>query len=160
MNYRSLIRAALCLVFIGVTLAQQPAQPPAARGYDAAADPSGMYTFLKEGEFVQLTVDNGQLSGYISRFGDSDSDRGQFIDQFFDKATLQGDRLYFKTKTVHGVWYEFDGTLTTVSGKAPGQEGYRLMKGAVKRHVTDADKSETVSERKVELHSFPEDMSK
>ena len=71
-----------------------------------------MFTFLKEGEFVQLTVEDGKLSGFVSRFGDTDSDKGEFIDQFFDKASLEGDHLYFKTKTVHAVWYELDGTLT------------------------------------------------
>src|SRR6478672_5634181 len=70
-----------------------------------AKDMSGMYTFLREGEFVQLTVDDGKLSGYVSRFGETESDKGQFIDQFFDKTSLVGDRLTFNTKIVHGVWY-------------------------------------------------------
>jgi len=36
---------------------------------------SGMYSFLKEGEFVQVTVeDDGRVTGFISRYGDGDSD--------------------------------------------------------------------------------------
>jgi hypothetical protein len=36
---------------------------------------SGMYSFLKEGEFVQVTVeDAGRVTGFVSRFGDLDSD--------------------------------------------------------------------------------------
>lgn len=121
-----------------------------------ASDLSGMFTFLKEGEFVQLTVENGQLSGFVSRFGDTDSDKGQFIDQFFDKTTLQGDHLYFKTKTVHGVWYEFDGTETVVHGRQKGEEGYRVLRGKLTLHATDATGTEHASERTVEFKSFPD----
>ncbi len=97
-----------------VTTAQQPASQAT-----AANEVSGTYTFLREGEFVQLTVDDGKLSGYISRFGDSDSDKGQFIDQFFDKTSLVGDRLTFNTKTVHGVWYAFNGRVTSPPANSP-----------------------------------------
>src|SRR5580704_3825233 len=107
-------------VFSWASPAQQTAKAPA-----PADDPSGMYTFLREGEFVQLTVEVGKVSGYISRFGDTDSDKGQFIDQFFDKASLAGDHLSFNTKTVHGVWYDFTGVITITPGKQPGQEDYR-----------------------------------
>ena len=122
----------------------------------ASSDLSGMFTFLREGEFVQLTVEDGQLSGFVSRFGDSDSDKGQFIDQFFDKASIQGDHLTFKTKTVHAVWYEFDGTLTTVSGKQKGDEGYRVLRGKLTMHTADAKGADHASERTVEFKSFPD----
>jgi len=135
-------------------LAQQPD-----RAHDPAKDPSGMYSFLKEGEYVQLTYDDGQLSGYISRFGDGQSDRGQFIDQFFSKASLNGDHVTFVTKTIHGVWYEFDGTVSAQSGKQPNQEGYRLLKGTLKEHVGDAKGADSVRERTVEFKSFPEGVS-
>ena len=122
----------------------------------ASSDLSGMFTFLREGEFVQLTVEDGQLSGFVSRFGDTDSDKGQFIDQFFDKASIQGDHLTFKTKTVHAVWYEFDGTLTTVAGKQKGEEGYRLLRGKLTLHTADAKGADHATERTVEFKSFPD----
>ena len=122
----------------------------------ASSDLSGMFTFLREGEFVQLTVEDGQLSGFVSRFGDTESDKGQFIDQFFDKASIQGDHLTFKTKTVHAVWYEFDGTLTTVAGKQKGEEGYRLLRGKLTLHTADAKGADHASERTVEFKSFPD----
>jgi len=117
---------------------------------------SGMFTFLKEGEFVQLTVEDGKLSGFISRFGNTDSDKGEFIDQFFDKASLEGDHLYFKTKTVHAVSYELDGTVTVVPGKHVGDEGYRVIRGKLTLHASDAKGKDTVSEKTVELKSFPD----
>ena len=119
-------------------------------------DLSGMFTFLREGEFVQLTVEDGQLSGFVSRFGDSDTDKGTFIDQFFDKASIQGEHLTFKTKTVHAVWYEFDGTLTTVAGKQKGEEGYRLLRGKLTVHAADSKGADHASERTVEFKSFPD----
>ena len=63
-------------------------------------------------------LDGDKLSGFISRFGDRESDKGQFLDQFFDKASLEGQRLRFKTKTVHGTWFEFSGTLTVNPDKS------------------------------------------
>jgi len=144
--------------------AQQTARPSPtpnrAHANDAADDPSGMYTFLRDGEFVQLTVEEGKISGYVSRFGDSNSDKGQFIDQFFDKASLDGDRLSFTTKTVHGTWYEFTGVITKTPGKQPSQEGYRVIKGTLVEHITDADKVDKPRQREVEFKSFPQDLSK
>src|SRR6516165_2005357 len=87
---------ALIVSLLTVALAGQ--QPRSSAPQNAQADdPSGMYSFLKEGEFVQLSMDDGKLSGYASRFGDSDSDKTTIIDQFFDKASLEGNRLSFTT---------------------------------------------------------------
>src|SRR5579863_9944897 len=59
--------------------APSPAAPDA-KGKEYA----GMYTFLKEGEFVQVTVeDAGEVTGFISRFRDSGSGKNDFVDQFF-----------------------------------------------------------------------------
>src|SRR5258706_3815168 len=45
---------------------------------------SGMYSFVRDGEFIQITIeDKSAVSGFISRFGDSESDRGACLDQFF-----------------------------------------------------------------------------
>jgi len=151
---RKLLNCTMVLAVLFVTVAPALAQAPPAPA--VSSDLSGMFTFLKEGEFVQLTVDDGQLTGFVSRFGDTDSDKGQFIDQFFDKATLQGDRLNFTTKPVHAVWYEFDGTLTTVAGKQKGEEGYRVIRGKLTLHSADAKGVEHASERTVEFKSFPD----
>jgi hypothetical protein len=123
-----------------------------------ADDPSGTYTFLKDGEFVQLNIEAGKLSGYISRFGDADSDKGEFIDQFFEKASLDGQRVTFTTKVVHGVSYEFKGMVTLTPGRLPKQEGYRVLKGTLTQHAQDASGSEKTSQRAVEFKSFPPDM--
>ena len=132
------------------------ARTAGAQAAPSANDPSGMYTFLKEGEFVQLTVEDGKSSGFVSRFGDTESDKGEFIDQFFDKASLEGNHLSFKTKTVHGVWYEFDGTMSVAPGKKVGDEGYRVIRGKLTLHTSDAKGNDQASEKTVELKSFPD----
>ncbi len=144
-----------CLLGTSAVLSAQ-----AAKNAAAANDISGMYTFLREGEFVQLTVDDGKLSGYLSRFGETESDKGQFIDQFFDKTSLVGDRLTFNTKTVHGVWYDFNGRVTIAPGKQPASEGYRVMKGTLVQHATDDKGAEKAMQRQVEFKSFPSNMGK
>lgn len=149
-------------VIFGCLLVLVAALPPMACAQSAppaatdSNDISGMFTFLKEGEFVQLDVEDGKLSGFISRFGETDSDKGQFIDQFFDKASLDGDHLYFKTKTVHAMWYELDGTVKVTPGKQVGDEGYRVIRGNLTLHATDAKGVEHATEKTVELKSFPD----
>jgi len=150
------------MAVLGCLLALIAALPPRARAQAStpapanAPDLSGMFTFLKEGEFVQLTLEDGKLSGFVSRFGETESDKGQFIDQFFEKASLDGDHLYFKTKTVHAIWYELDGTVAVVPGKLVGDEGYRVIRGKLTQHTADAKGADRASERTVELKSFPD----
>jgi hypothetical protein len=126
----------------------------------AAPKYSGMYTFLKEGEFVQLTVeDDGQITGFVSRYGDGESDKGAFLDQFFKSGKLDGNKLTFKTDIVHGVWFEFKGTVERGEGKNPGDEAYYVMKGTLTQSSTDAAKKVSSRERDVALKMFPQDAS-
>ncbi|MFB3813256.1 MAG: hypothetical protein ACE14L_04020 [Terriglobales bacterium] len=121
-------------------------------------DISGMYSFLQEGEFVQVTVeDGGRVTGFISRFGDLPSDKGAFLDQFFKKASLDGNKLTFTTEPVHGVWYEFRGTVDRGEGKTPADEAYYVLKGKLTQHVTDATQKTSSRSRQVLLKSFPQD---
>jgi hypothetical protein len=127
----------------------------------ATDDYSGMYSFLREGEFVQVTVEEkGNVSGFISRFGDSESDKNEFLDQFFESGKLESNHLSFTTKSVHGTWFTFDGTVARVVGKRPNEEGYYVIRGTLNRFKTDADKKTTSQDsRKVEFKSFPRDVS-
>lgn len=129
------------------------------RSNSASADAySGMYTFLKDGEFVQLTVEDGaRVTGFVSRYGDLNSDRGAFLDQFFKQARLDGNRLTFITETVHGVWYDFKGTVERGEGKQPGDEAYYVLKGTLTESLVDANKKTTTRERQVAFRSFPQD---
>lgn len=131
------------------------AAPQAASAPD---DYSGMYSFLKDGEFVQITIEEkGAVSGFISRFGDSPSDKGTFIDQFFKSGKIDGNKLSFVTVPVHGVWFEFDGTFARGEGKKPEDEGYFVVQGTLTRLATDAEKKTSSQARQVVFKSFPRD---
>jgi hypothetical protein len=117
-----------------------------------------MYSFLKEGEFVQLTVeDQGQVTGFVSRYGDGDSDKGAFLDQFFKNAKLDGQKLVFTTEVVHGVWFDFKGRVERGTGKTPGDEAYYVLKGALTENSTDANKRVTTHSQDVTLKMFPQE---
>ena len=117
---------------------------------------SGMYSFLREGEFVQITVeDAGKVTGFVSRYGDSESDRGAFLDQFFKQGKLDGTKLSFTTETVHGVWYDFQGTISRGEGKTLADEAYYIVKGTLTEYHTDADKKVTSKGHEVQFKSFP-----
>ncbi len=119
-----------------------------------ADDISGMYSFLKEGEFIQINLEEGRVTGYISRLGDSDSDRGVFLDQFFDQASIQGHEVSFTTKPLHGIWYEFKGKYERGPAKTKAEDGYYLLRGTLKEYSTGADKKTVSRSREVELKSL------
>jgi hypothetical protein len=147
----------LLFILLSYTLAAQSS--PSASATKAAPDYSGMYSFLEDGEFVQVTVeDQGRVSGFISRYGDLDSDRGAFLDQFFKQGQLEGKKLNFTTNTVHGVWYEFKGTVERGQGKNPGDEAYYVLKGMLTEYNTGTDKKTSSRSREVAFKSFPQDM--
>ena len=133
--------------------AAAPAQP--------GAEYSGMYSFLRDGEFVQVTVeDAGHVTGFISRYGEKESDRGAFLDHFFKAGKLDGTKLTFTTQTVHAVWFEFQGTVERGDAKNAGEEGYYVLKGTLTENATDDAKKTTSHSREVALKSFPQDAGK
>ena len=156
---KNLVKASAMLVLLSSFLSgQNTAQPPPAPK-KLAEDYSGMYAFLQDGEFVQVTVeDAGRVTGFVSRYGDLESDRGAFLDQFFKKAKLDGKKLSFTTDTVHGVWYEFKGTVERGEGKNVGDEAYYVLKGTLMQYSTDANKKTLAKSREVSFKSFPQDM--
>ncbi|HEY7403564.1 MAG TPA: hypothetical protein VIB39_08585 [Candidatus Angelobacter sp.] len=119
-----------------------------------ADDISGMYSFMKEGEFLQINLEEGRMSGYISRLGDSDSDRGVFLDQFFDKASVQDHEVSFTTKPLHGIWFEFKGKYVRGPAKSKAEDGYYLLRGTLKEYSMGADKKPVSRSREVELKSL------
>ncbi|HWR37533.1 MAG TPA: hypothetical protein VN622_16850 [Clostridia bacterium] len=140
---------------------QPPAQNPAgaAREQSAAEDISGMYSFLRDGEFVQINIEEGNVvTGFVSRYGDTGSDKDTFLDQFFSKASLVGDKLTWVTKPIHDVWFEFDGAVEHPSGKTQAQEGFVVLKGKLTQHSISVDKQPLAKSREVELKSFPQEL--
>jgi hypothetical protein len=137
--------------------ASEPAPVPQAKSADRpGTEYSGMYSFLKEGEFVQVTVeDAGRVTGFVSRYGDIESDKGVFLDQFFKTGKLEGTSLTFTTDVVHGTAYDFKGSVGRGEGKKPGDEAYYVIKGVLTERVTDVNQKTSSKSREVTFKAFP-----
>lgn len=120
-------------------------------------DISGMYTFLRDGEFVQITVESGKLSGFVSRYGERESDRDVFLDQFFSKASLEGNHMDFTTKPVHGTWYEFAGDVNRGDVKTPDKEGYWTIRGTLKQYDENEAGQVSAKSREITMKSLPQE---
>ena len=151
---RKLASVFAVLVTISCALwAQAPALP--GTGSDQI---SGMYTFLQEGEFVQINVEDGnRVTGFISRYGDATSDKGAFLDHMFKEGELKGTHVHFVTRTVHGVSFEFDGDAARGDAKSASDEGYRVLHGKLTQYSEDENKKTTAKSREVTFKSFPQD---
>ena len=148
---------ALSTILLSLNLSAQTAQNPSAPA--KAEDYSGTYSFLQEGETVQINIEDGNnVTGYISRYGDSESDRGLFLDHFFKEGKLDGKKLTFSTKVVHGVSYDFKGTVERGDGKKHGDESYYVLKGTLIQTTVDTQQKSTTKSRDVVLKSFPQDL--
>jgi hypothetical protein len=146
--------AALLILALSTSLLAQTTSTPSSENY------SGMYTFLQEGEFVQVSVeDAGRVTGFVSRYENPDADHKSFVDQFFKQGKLDGIKLTFITDTINGVRFEFTGTVDRGEGKTPADEAYHVIKGTLTDFHTAADKDKRVvsSSRSVIFKSFPQD---
>jgi hypothetical protein len=124
-----------------------------------ADDITGLYSFLHSGETVQINVQpDGRVSGYVSRVADGESDRGQMLDMMFERASLNGNRLEFRTKKVHGVWFEFKGTVERGKAQTRNDEGYYVLRGTLTTIKEDVNGKPTPLATEVEFKSFPAGM--
>lgn len=148
--------AVFLLLFAAIARAQavkkEPTAPlPPGPAHTAAEDISGMYSFLNEDEFVQINLEETGVSGYISREGDLESDRGQFLDQFFSKASVTGHDVSFTTKPLHGVWFEFKGRFERGPAKTKAEDAYYLLRGTLTEFRSDPTNKATSHARDVEF---------
>jgi len=145
-QYRTICTVLLLLVSVAACAQSEPPSKPAAESNDI----SGMYTFLREGEFVEVDVEpDGRVTGFISRYGERDSDRGAFLDHIFTKGSIKGNQVAFTTRSVHGTSFEFKGTIERGEGKAPGSEAYHVIKGTLTEITDDKDHKTTAQQREV-----------
>jgi hypothetical protein len=134
----------------------KPTAPKAAEEAKPGKQYSGMYSFMEDGEFVQITVeDDGRVTGFVSRYADEEIDKGAFLDHYFRSGKLDGNNLTFVTETQHGLWFEFKGTVERGDGKKPGDEAYYVLKGTLTDNTSDAQKKVISHSREVGLKMFP-----
>jgi hypothetical protein len=126
---------------------------------NAAANYSGMYSFQRDGEFVQLTVeDQEHVIGFVSRYASADADDG-FVEHYLKSGKLDGNRLEFMSEAVHGVSFEFRGTVERGEGKTRSDEAYYVLHGTLVENTTDEARKTSSQSREVVLKSFPRDLT-
>lgn len=162
LNLRTIL---VLLLAVGLAATGQTGKPPTQPKADqkdsahpsppapaSTEDISGMYSFLSEGEFLEINREEDGFSGYVSRKGDLESDRGAFLDQFFSKASVQGHDVTFTTKVLHGVWFEFKGRFERGPGKTKAEDSYYVLRGTLTEFTTGEDKTSSTSRsRQVEF---------
>jgi len=152
LNLRAAALACAVLSAAMATAQSRPAQTSPSEEF------SGMYSFLQEGEFVQVDfLAEGKISGFVSRYGDLDSDKGAFLDHFIKKGEWKGRELSFETAPVHGVWFTFKGRVDRGPAKTRAEEGYYVIKGTLSQFSTDATNKTSGRSREVTLKLFPQD---
>lgn len=144
---------ALPIAFAVSALAQAPekTQP------EVVGDITGLYSFLHEGEFVQIEVNDGKVTGLVSHFKDEDTDKAEFVDQFFEQAKLDGTTLTFRTKVKDDLWFEFSGVVERGPAKTPSDESYWILRGTVIEHHAESGAKTPEKTHSVTLKSFPQD---
>ena len=141
----------LCLLAASAAAQTKPAPK------DPAHDYSGRYSFLQDGEDLQLDFAEGHVDGYITRFGSSESDRDTLLNHYLAKAALEGNKLTFTSKPVHAVWYEFSGTISRGPAKTKAEDGYYQIAGTLIEHRQKDGKEESARQRAVTFKLFAED---
>jgi len=91
------------------------------------------------------------VTGFVSRFGDSESDRGVFLDHFFKTPSSIASQLTFTTDTVHGISFRIRGTVERGEGKSRGDEAYYVLKGTLVENTIDEAKKSSSRSREVAL---------
>jgi hypothetical protein len=112
-------------------------------------DVSGEYLLGEPGEVIEIILERqGHLTGYISVFGNHDSDRGTPLTFLFHHTSVSGEQIRFETVTVHGVWYGFAGSIRRGEAKTRAEEGFYRLSGTLEEHDTAGG---TVQKRNVDL---------
>jgi hypothetical protein len=110
-------------------------------------DASGEYLLGDSGNVIEISLQAGELDGYIAKLGDLESDRGTPLTYFFARAELMQRDLSFATRRVHGVWYSFAGSIVRGPAKTRRDAGFYLLEGELIEHnaATHSEQGRTIS---------------
>jgi hypothetical protein len=123
-----------------------PPQTQSAPGYSTLpADASGEYELDDKSSIIQLTIERNRLTGYVTKI-----EGGTALTLFFEKASIDGSRIAFTTRTVHGLTYAFKGEIIRGEAVRPGQSGLYRLQGKL-----TADRNGTRQRNLVRLKSTP-----
>lgn len=111
------------------------------RGHSTLPDDvSGEYELDESGSVVQITIEHDRLTGYVTEM-----DHGSALTLIFDAAAVEGRRVSFTTRTVHGLRYSFAGTIVRGEQASASDSGYYLLAGDWTAYSNSGRKTERVS---------------
>ena len=123
-------------------------EPPtrAATGVSTLPDnASGEFTLDSHGSVIQITIEHNRLDGYITLMQGNNA-----LTLFFDKTSINGKRVTFTTRVVHGLSYAFAGKILRGDAEAPSLNGYYRLAGKL-----TINRDTTPQTKWVELKSTP-----
>jgi hypothetical protein len=113
------------------------------KGFSTLPDEaSGEYELDENGSVVQITIDQGRLSGYVTKM-----EQGAALTLFFLRTSIQGDKVSFTTKTVHGMSYSFAGSVIRGDNASASETGYFRLAGNWTEYRNGGHETEWVSLR-------------
>lgn len=101
---------------------------------------SGEYVLDGHGSVVQITIEHGRLSGYVTKMEGRTA-----LTLFFDRSAVNGNRVSFTTKTVHGLWYSFRGRVVRGEAAQPSASGFYRLTGELKTGRGGTSETERVN---------------
>ena len=79
--------------------------------------------FRDDAQGVRIVSHDGEISGYLLKFGKGSSDKDTVLGYLFERCSCHRNQLYFTTRQVHGVWYGFEGQVVQHRGFEPLRRG-------------------------------------
>lgn len=97
-------------------------------------DAAGFYRFRDRQQGIQIVSRGGEVSGYLLKFGEGETDKGLVLGYEFAQVAGYREQLWFTTRQVHGIWYGFEGQLVPQAGLSQFSTGYYVLEGALTMH--------------------------
>jgi hypothetical protein len=101
---------------------------------DFPADAAGFYRFRDDAQGVRIVSHDGDISGYLLKFGKGSSDKDMVLGYLFSDVAGNRNRLYFTTRQVHGVWYGFEGQVVPHRGLNHSDPANYILQGTLTMH--------------------------
>jgi hypothetical protein len=98
------------------------------------AEAMGFYRFRDDAQGVRIISHDGEISGYLLKFGKGISDKDMVLGYDFSEVAGTRNQLYFTTRQVHGVWYGFEGQVVQQHGLSHDDQANYILQGTLTEH--------------------------
>ncbi len=101
---------------------------------DFPAEATGFYRFHDDTQGIRIISHDGEISGYLLKFGKGISDKDMVLGFDFSEVAGTRNQLYFTTRQVHGVWYGFEGQVVQHHGLSRDDQANYILQGTLTEH--------------------------